>query len=244
MRGIILAGGLGTRLYPLTKVTSKCLLPIYNRPMVYHSIKLMVDSGIDEILLVVGGPAAADFMKVLGDAKDLGVRRLYYTVQGEAKGPAHALNMGREFAGTGAICLLFADNIFENSIKKYVDQFRANPNGARIFLVHSDYPERYGVVETTGDGRAVRIVEKPKEPKSNLIATGLYLYDNTVWSYIDRLKPSGRGELEITDLNNLYLGANKLSAFNVEGEWLDCGSFDSYLEASLLVKTFQGSADG
>ena len=237
MKGVILAGGLGTRLFPLTKVTNKCLLPIYNKPMIYYPIQTLVDSGIDDILLVCGGNAAGEFLRILGNGEEFGLRHLHYTYQKEANGIADALGLAEEFIDGEPCCVILADNILENNISEQVEEFRKNPDGARIFLTQVDHPEYYGVAEVDDQGNVIKIVEKPENPKSDWIAVGIYMYDSTVWDFIDRLKPSARNELEITDLNNHFLGAGKLKATKLEGWWADCGEdFDSYLDAGLKVR--------
>lgn len=231
MKGIILAGGMGTRLHPLTKVTNKCLLPVYNQPMIYWPIQTLVGSGIKDILLVCGGNAAGEFLRILGNGEEFGLKHLHYTYQKEAKGIADALSLAEDWADNEAVAVILADNIFENPIPEVVSEFEANPDGARIFLTPVEHPECYGVVQTDDTGRVIGIEEKPKQPKSNLIATGLYMYDGGVWDYIRTLKPSKRNELEITDLNNRYLGIGKLKAHKVNGWWADCGeSLEGYTQ--------------
>jgi glucose-1-phosphate thymidylyltransferase len=241
MKGVILAGGLGTRLHPLTKVTNKCLLPVYDRPMIYYPIQTLVASGIRDILLVCGGNAAGEFLRILGNGEEFGLKHLHYTYQKEAKGIADALGLAEEFAAGQAVTVLLADNIFENPIPDIVRDFDGDPVGARIFVTPVEHPECYGVVETDDKGRVVSIVEKPKQPKSNLIATGLYMYDGGVWDYIRSLTPSKRNELEITDLNNRYLGIGKLKAHRINGWWADCGeSIDGYMQSCIAAsKRFQ-----
>jgi glucose-1-phosphate thymidylyltransferase len=241
MKGIILAGGMGTRLLPLTKVTNKCLLPVYNQPMIYWPIQTFVNSGIKDILLVCGGNAAGEFLRILGNGEEFGLKHLHYTYQQNAKGIADALSLAEEWADNDPVTVILADNLFENNITDIVTEFEANPDGARIFLTEVDHPECYGVVEIDDAGNVIGIEEKPAQPKSNLIATGLYMYDGSVWDYIRNLKPSKRNELEITDLNNQYLSIGKLKAHKVSGWWADCGeSLDGYTkvcyEASQLKK--------
>jgi glucose-1-phosphate thymidylyltransferase len=234
MKGIILAGGLGTRLHPLTKVTNKCLLPVYDRPMIYYPIQTLVNSGIKDILLVCGGNAAGEFLRILGNGEQFGLRHLHYTYQHEPKGIADALGLGEEWADEEPVTVILADNLFESPITAHAQDFYSNPDGARIFLTQVAHPEWYGVVEVDETGSVKSIVEKPKEPKSNLIATGLYMYDSTVWEYIRTLTPSKRNELEITDLNNRYLAMGKLKAHVVDGWWADCGeSLDGYMESCI-----------
>jgi len=216
---------------PLTKVTNKCLLPVYDRPMIYWPIQTFVNSGIRDILLVCGGNAAGEFLRVLGNGEEFGLKHLHYTYQKEAKGIADALSLAEEWADNEPVAVILADNIFEHAVPDVVKDFESNPDGARIFLTTVTRPECYGVVEMADDGRVIGIEEKPKQPKSNLIATGLYMYDGGVWDYIRTLKPSKRNELEITDLNNRYLNIGKLKAHTIKGWWADCGeSLDGYAQ--------------
>lgn len=211
---------------------NKALLPVYDKPMIYYPIQSFVDSGIDDILLVCGGNAAGEFLRVLGNGEEFGLKHLHYTYQAEPKGIADALSLAEEWADGESIAVLLADNIIE---KEFTDEIEDFESGAKIFLTEVEHPEFYGVVEVNGTC-VISIEEKPKYPKSNLIAIGLYLYDETVWDYIRNLEPSARGELEITDLNNYFLAENKLEAVKIDGFWADCGeSFDSYLRAQILV---------
>jgi len=240
MRGIILAGGLGTRLHPLTKVTNKCLLPVYDRPMIYYPIQSLVASGIKDILLVCGGNAVGEFLRIIGNGEEFGLKHVAYTYQKEASGIAHALGLAEEWACGDDICVLLADNILEEPFPEAVQDFEANPFGARIFLTEVAHPEWYGVVSVDEQGRVLDIVEKPKEPKSNLIAIGLYMYDSSVWNFIRSLKPSKRNELEITDLNNRYLSQGRLKATKIKGYWADAGeSIDCYLQSCIQASKFQ-----
>lgn len=236
MKGIILAGGMGTRLFPLTKVTNKCLLPVYDRPMIYWPIQTLVDSGINDILLVCGGNAAGEFLRILGNGEEFGLKHLHYTYQKEAKGIADALSLAEDWADDEPVTVILADNILENPFPEVVKEFEKNPDGARVFLTEVEHPEWYGVVELTPTGDIASIEEKPKQPKSNLVAIGVYMYDGTVWEYIRTLKPSKRNELEITDLNNRYLKINKLKAHKIDGWWADCGeSIDGYLRSCVAA---------
>lgn len=237
MKGIILAGGLGTRLNPLTQVTNKCLLPVYNKPMIYYPIEFLVNSGITDILLVCGGNAAGEFLRILGNGEQFGLKHLHYTYQAEPKGIADALGLAEEFVGKDPMCVVLADNIFEKPIKEIVDAFRIKNDGALVFGTRVSHPEKYGVIVEDGFNKVTKIVEKPKDPPSNMIATGCYIYDNTVWDYIKQLEPSARGELEITDVNNHYIAKGKLQALELECWWADCGeSIDGYLDASIRVR--------
>ena len=237
MKGVILAGGTGSRLMPLTKVTNKSLLPIYNKPMIYYPIELMVKSGIRDILLVCGGNAAGEFLRILGNGEEFGLKHLHYTYQSEPRGIADALGLAEEWSDGEPVTVLLADNIFEKNISTAVEEFSKFPVGARIFTTEVDHPEWYGVIESDDDGNVLSIEEKPEEPKSNVIATGLYMYDSTVWKFIKELEPSARGELEITDVNNHYLSQNRLKSYKIDGWWGDCGeSFEGYMNACNKAK--------
>jgi glucose-1-phosphate thymidylyltransferase len=236
MKGIILAGGTGSRLDPLTRVTNKHLLPVYDQPMIRFPIALLAAAGIDRILVVTGGKDADRFAPLLGDGTDLGVC-LEYVEQPRPAGIADALGLARAFADGDAVCLVLGDNIFEHSIRRSVDAFRAQGGGARVILAEVDRPESYGVPVLEGD-RVVRIDEKPKIAASHYAVTGCYLYDSAVFDIVMRLVPSGRGELEITDVNNAYIAKGALRYDYVDGYWVDCGeSFDAYLRAQNLVAT-------
>jgi len=234
MKGVILAGGLGTRLYPLTKVTNKHLLPVYNKPMIYYPINTLIEAGITDILIVTGGNSAGDFLRLLGNGKDFGLKHLNYTYQEGEGGIADALLLAEHFAGGDKIVVILGDNIIEKSIKKEVDIFKKQKVGARILLKEVENPERFGVAEIK-KGKIVRIIEKPKKPPSNLVVTGIYMYDNQVFDIIRTLEPSDRGELEITDVNNIYLKKGQLTYGILEGWWTDAGTFDSLLKANILV---------
>lgn len=237
MKGVILAGGTGSRLWPLTHVTNKCLLPVYDKPMIHYPIQSLVDSGITDIMLVCGGNAAGEFLRILGNGEAFGLKHLAYTYQAKPEGIAHALGLAEEWAKGEPICVVLADNVLEHPFDEAVKEFNANPTGARIFLTEVEHPEWYGVVRVDENGNVTDIVEKPKVPKSNLIAIGLYMYDATVWDYIRSLKPSKRNELEITDLNNRYLGMGTLKAHRIVGQWMDCGeSIDGYNDACVMVR--------
>lgn len=232
MKGVILAGGNGTRLYPLTKVTNKHLLPVYNKPMIYYPIERLVSAGIKDIIIVTGKENAGNFMNLLGSGKEFGAR-FYYTLQDEAGGIAHALSLVNGFVNDDNITVILGDNIILDDISEYVSNFTS---GARIFLKEVKDPQRFGVPEFDENQRIKRIEEKPKEPKSNYAVTGIYQYDNTVFDKISRLKPSARSELEITDVNNLYLDEGKLSHSFLKEPWLDAGTFESLLEASNILR--------
>ncbi len=234
MKGIVLAGGLGTRLYPLTKVTNKHLLPIYDKPMIYYPITMMVDAGIRDILIVTGGKNAGDFLRLLGNGKQFGLNHINYTYQEGEGGIAAALSLAEFFADRNPICVILGDNIVENSIAPYVQNFNKQGSGARILLKEVSDPQRFGVPEMQ-EGRIIRIDEKPIQPASKYAVTGIYMYDSTVFEIIKTLKPSKRGELEITDVNNSYIDHGKMQYDILDGWWTDAGTFESLLRASNLV---------
>jgi len=231
MKGIILAGGTGSRLYPLTKVTNKHLLPVYDKPMIYYPLEMLVDAGIQEIMIISGRGHAGHFLELLGSGAEMGVG-IAYEIQEEAGGIAQALGLARNWTGKDDIVVILGDNIFEDRIGREVDEF---DSGARIFLKEVPDPQRFGVASVEGN-RVVEIEEKPKEPKSNLAVTGLYMYDSRVFEIIKNLKPSHRGELEITDVNNAYIRMNEMRYSMLEGFWSDAGTFESLMRASLLVQ--------
>ena len=235
IRGVVLAGGLGARLAPVTTVTNKHLLPVYDRPMIYYPIEALVHAGIDEILLVTGGHHAGDFLKVLGTGESLGIRRLHYTYQEGEGGIAAALRLAEQFADGKKICVILGDNIVEKDIRTSAMAFAKQQRGARILLKEVDDAERFGVVALEGD-RITGIVEKPSNPPSNLAVTGIYFYDAQVFDIIKTLKPSGRGELEITDVNNAYLEQGTLEHDVLDGWWTDAGTFESLHRAGSLVR--------
>src|SRR5215510_11785777 len=235
MKGIVLAGGLGTRLHPLTKITNKHLLPIYNRPMVYYPIQTLVDAGITEILIVTGGRNAGDFLQLLGNGKTFGLKHLDYTYQEGEGGIAAALSLAEYFVERDLVCVILGDNIYEKSVRDSAANFIQGGRGAKIHLKKVDHPQRFGVPIISGD-RIVKIEEKPTQPKSEYAVTGLYMYDSTVFEIIKTLTPSGRGELEITDVNNAYIDRNDMTYDIVDGWWSDAGgSFDSLLRTNILV---------
>ena len=235
MRGIVLAGGSGSRLYPLTRITNKHLLPVYDRPMIYYSIELLAGAGIDRILVVTGGNHAGEFLPLLGNGSSFGLRHIDYTYQERPSGIADALGLARHFADGDSVCVVLADNIFEWSMRPVVERFERQGAGARILLAEVERPSEYGVAVFEGR-RIVRIDEKPPAPASRYAVTGCYFYDASVFSIVETLKPSGRGELEITDVNNAYLARGALEHELLSGYWGDCGeSFDSYLRVANLV---------
>lgn len=234
MKGIVLAGGTGSRLFPLTKITNKHLLPIYDRPMIYYPIQTLVDAGIQDIMVVTGGRNSGDFLRLLANGKSFGLKHINYTYQEGEGGIAEALGLCQHFADGERICVILGDNIIERNIREAADAFRAQEKGARVLLKKVHDAERFGVAEIKGD-RIVNIEEKPKLPKSDYAVTGIYMYDETVFDKIRDLKPSNRGELEITDVNNAYIREGMLNFSFLDGWWTDAGTFDSLLRAANLV---------
>lgn len=231
MKGIILAGGLGTRLYPLTHVTNKHLLPIYNQPMVFYPIQTLVSAGITEIIVVTGGPHAGHFLRVLKNGEELGLKHLEFAYQEKEGGIAEALSLCRAFADEGPVTVILGDNTTDADISQPVNSFT---QGAMVFLKQVPDPHRFGVpvFDPQDSQKIITIEEKPKSPQSNFAVTGLYIYDNNVFNYINTIKPSGRGELEITDVNNCYIAAGKMQWSKLEGFWSDAGTFDSLFHSS------------
>jgi glucose-1-phosphate thymidylyltransferase len=234
MKGVVLAGGTGSRLHPLTKVTNKHLLPIHDKPMIYYPIQMLVNADIKDILLVTGGKNAGEFLRLLGNGKEFGLKHLNYTYQEGEGGIAHALALAEFFADGGPICVILGDNLIEYNIREAVDNFKKQGGGAKIILKEVPDAHRFGVAEVRGN-HVVGIEEKPKHPKSAYAVIGIYLYDGSVFDKIRRLKPSGRGELEITDVNNFYIEEGKLTYEKIEGWWTDAGTFESLLRANNLV---------
>ena len=234
MKGVVLAGGLGTRLMPLTAVTNKHLLPVYNQPMVYYPIQTLVNAGITDIMIVTGGNSAGDFLRLLKNGKAFGLKHLNYTYQEGEGGIAAALSLVEDFADSEPICVVLGDNIIEGNICKAVRAYRHQGGGAKIMLKKVSDPQRFGVPELNGR-RVLRIEEKPAAPKSDYAVIGIYMYDAEVFNIISTLKPSGRGELEITDVNNAYIERDEMSWDELEGWWTDAGTFESLLHASNLV---------
>ncbi|PWU22497.1 spore coat protein [Candidatus Cerribacteria bacterium 'Amazon FNV 2010 28 9'] len=232
MKGIILAGGAGTRLHPLTKVTSKQLLPIYNKPMIFYPLQTLIDAGIREILIIIAPDHAGDFLKLLGSGKEFGCK-FSYEIQDKPEGLAQAFVIGENFIGDDDVTLILGDNLFDDDFSQAVKEFKT---GARVFAKQVKDPERFGVVTFDENHKVISIVEKPKEPKSNYAVTGLYVYDNSVVAKAKSLQPSARGELEITDLNNVYLQEGKLDVAFVNGQWLDTGTFESLFEAAAFAR--------
>jgi glucose-1-phosphate thymidylyltransferase len=234
MKGVILAGGLGTRLYPLTKVTNKHLLPVYDKPMIYYPIQTLVNAGIRDILLVTGGNSAGDFLRLLGNGTEFGLQHLNYTYQEGEGGIAAALSLAEFFVNREPVCVILGDNIIERNISVAARAYEKQGKGAKVLLKEVKDPQRFGVAVLDGN-RLVRIEEKPKEPKSPYITTGIYFYDHEVFDIIRTLKPSARGELEITDVNNAYLERGRLTWDILDGWWTDAGTFESLKLANNLV---------
>lgn len=234
MRGIVLAGGLGTRLLPMTKVTNKHLLPVYDRPMIYYPMQTLANAGIEEVMLVTGGNSAGDFLRLLGNGKEFGFKRLNYTYQEGEGGIADALRLAEHFADGESVCVILGDNIIEGNVLAAARSFREQRKGAKIILKEVKDPQRFGVPVLEGR-RIIKIEEKPAKPQSNFAVTGIYFYDATVFDIIKTLKPSGRGELEITDVNNAYIVAGALTWDVLEGWWTDAGTVESLYFANQLV---------
>jgi glucose-1-phosphate thymidylyltransferase len=234
MKGIILAGGLGTRLSPLTRITNKHLLPIYDRPMIYYPIQTLINAGITDIMIVTGGNNAGDFLRLLGNGKDFGLKHINYTYQEGEGGIADALSLAEYFAEGESICVVLGDNLIEKNIAKAVRDFEKQKKGAKILLKEVPDPERFGVAEIR-NGKLIAVEEKPQRPKSNLAVIGIYLYDTQVFNVVKTLRPSDRGELEITDVNNAYIRQKTMTWEMLEGWWTDAGTFESLMRATILV---------
>jgi glucose-1-phosphate thymidylyltransferase len=234
MKGVILAGGLGTRLFPLTKITNKHLLPIYDRPMIYYPIQTLINAGITDIMIVTGGNNAGDFLRLLGNGKEFGLKHMNYTYQEGEGGIADALSLAEYFAEDEPICVVLGDNLIENNIVKAVKEFEKQGKGAKILLKEVPDPERFGVAEIK-NGRLIAIEEKPKRPRSSLAVIGIYLFDAQVFRIVKTLKPSDRGELEITDVNNAYIKMKTMTWEMLDGWWTDAGTFESLMRAAILV---------
>ncbi len=234
MKGVVLAGGLGSRLRPLTAVTNKHLLPVYDQPMIHYPIQTLVNAGISDIMIVTGGNSAGEFLRLLGNGKAFGLKHLNYTYQEGEGGIAEALSLVEHFASDDPVCVVLGDNIIEGNIRAAVRSYRHQGSGAKIILKRVQDPQRFGVPELDGP-RVVRIEEKPAVPKSEFAVIGVYMYDASVYEIIRTLKPSGRGELEITDVNNAYIEREEMTWEELEGWWTDAGTFESLLRASNLV---------
>ena len=234
MKGIILAGGTGSRLFPLTKVTNKHLLPVYDKPMIYYPLQTLIDAGITEIMIVSGRGHAGHFLELLGSGLECGAQ-LTYEIQEGAGGIAQALGLAKRWANNDNVTVILGDNIFEDSVKDAVQSFTS---GARVFLKEVHDAQRFGVAEVSGN-RIISIEEKPAVPRSNLAVTGLYIYDAEVFRVIENLKPSARGELEITDVNNAYVNKNQMTFSLLRGFWSDAGTFDSLIRAGMIVQNYR-----
>ena len=234
MKGVVLAGGLGTRLRPLTSVTNKHLLPVYNQPMIYYPIQTLVNAGITDIMVVTGGSSAGDFLRLLGNGKAFGLKHLNYAYQEGEGGIADALSLVEHFAAGEPVCVVLGDNIIEGNILSAVNAYRNQGGGAKIILKKVPDPQRFGVPRLEGN-KVISIDEKPETPQSDYAVIGIYMYDGEVYDIIRELIPSGRGELEITDVNNAYIARNQMTWEELEGWWTDAGTFESLLHASKLV---------
>ena len=234
MKGVVLAGGLGSRLKPLTAVTNKHLLPVFDQPMIYYPIQTLVNAGITDIMIVTGGNSAGDFLKLLGNGKAFGLKHLNYTYQEGEGGIAAALSLVEHFAANESICVMLGDNIIQGNILKAADEYRQQGQGAKILLKRVPDPQRFGVPKLDGN-RVLQIEEKPSQPKSEYAVIGIYMYDAKVFDIIRTLRPSGRGELEITDVNNAYIASGNMTWNELDGWWSDAGTFESLLHASNLV---------
>jgi glucose-1-phosphate thymidylyltransferase len=238
VKGVILAGGSGTRLHPLTRITNKHLLPLYDRPMVTYAVEALVGAGIDELMLVTGGTHAGEFFRLLGNGHDYGIDRLFYGYQEEAGGIADALALAERFVARDKVCVMLADNIFERSLRPIAENFEQQSAGARIVLsevVEDEHLRHLGVAVMAGD-RVTEILEKPESPPSRFAVTGIYFYDDQVWDVLPTLEPSGRGELEITDVNTHYMKQGRMGCFSLDGYWTDAGTLDSLDYANELVR--------
>jgi glucose-1-phosphate thymidylyltransferase len=234
LKGVVLAGGTGSRLFPLTKVTNKHLLPVFNKPMIYYPIQTLVNAGITEILLVTGGKNAGEFLRLLGNGKEFGLKHMNYTYQEREGGIAEALGLAEHFADGKPICVVLGDNLIEYNIRQAAESFAGQGKGAKVILKKVPDAHRFGVAKVRGN-QVVNIEEKPKAPKSDYAVIGIYFYDYSVFEKIHRLKPSGRGELEITDVNNSYIEEGSLTYEVLEGWWTDAGTFESLLRANNFV---------
>jgi len=240
MKGVVLAGGLGTRLRPLTSITNKHLLPVYNKPMVYYPIEMLVEAGITDIMIVTGGNSAGDFLRLIGNGEDFGLSRINYAYQKGEGGIAQALGLAREFVGNDRVVVVLGDNILQNGIKKGVEAFAQQQKGSRIFLKRVDHPWEYGIAEVDGN-KIKRITEKPKNALSDLAVIGVYMYPPDVFDIVATLTPSARGELEVTDINNAYIQRGEMEYQVVDGWWLDAGeSHEALLKANLIVARQNG----
>jgi len=234
LKGVVLAGGTGSRLFPLTKVTNKHLLPVFDKPMIFYPIQTLVNAGINEILLVTGGKNAGEFLRLLGNGRDFGLKHMNYTYQEREGGIAEALGLAEHFSDGGPICVILGDNLIEYNICRAAENFKRQAVGAKVIVKTVTDAQRFGVAEIQGN-QVTNIEEKPKAPKSDFAVIGIYFYDSSVFEKIRRLKPSGRGELEITDVNNFYIEEGALTYEVLNGWWTDAGTFDSLLRANNFV---------
>ncbi|HIJ66206.1 MAG TPA: NTP transferase domain-containing protein [Candidatus Hydrogenedentes bacterium] len=239
MKGVVLAGGLGTRLRPLTRVTNKHLLPVYDKPMIFYPVQTLVDAGIQEVMIVTGGNNAGEFLRLLRNGEDFGLRQMHYTYQKTEGGIADALSLTRHFVGDDKVVVVLGDNFIQGSIRKAVEDFERQPEGAKIFLKEVEHPQEFGVAVLDGD-KVTRIIEKPEVPPSNLAVIGIYMYDKNVFEICSALEPSSRGELEITDVNNAYIRRGTMTYEIIDGWWADCGSFEALLRSNVLVAREKG----
>jgi glucose-1-phosphate thymidylyltransferase len=240
IKGVVLAGGLGTRLRPLTSITNKHLLPVYNKPMIYYPIEMLVQAGITDIMIVTGGTSAGDFLRLIGNGEEFGLSRINYAYQKGEGGIAEALGLAREFVDDDRVVVVLGDNILQNGIKKGVETFLKQQQGGRIFLKRVDNPREYGIAEVDGD-KIKNIIEKPQDPPSDLAVIGVYMYPPDVFEIVETLEPSARGELEITDVNNAYVRQDAMEYEIVDGWWLDAGeSHEALLQANLTIARQQG----
>ena len=235
MKGVILAGGFGTRLAPLTRVTNKHLLPVFDKPMIYYPIQCLVNAGIEEIMIVTGGNKAGDFLELLGNGKEFGLTELHYAYQEGGGGIAEALGLTRDFVDRDKVVVVLGDNIIQSNICRAVGDFFTQRKGAKILLKEVRDPERFGVAQVNGDGKVLGIEEKPQNPKSHYAVIGIYMYDSSVFDVVTTLKPSDRGELEITDVNNAYIQQGTMTSEILPGWWSDAGTLESIHRATLLV---------
>jgi glucose-1-phosphate thymidylyltransferase len=239
MKGVVLAGGLGSRLFPLTRVTNKHLLPVYDKPMIFYPIQTLVEAGITEIMIVTGGNNAGEFLRLFGNGEEFGLEEIHYTYQKREGGIAEALSLTKHFVGDKNVVVILGDNFIQGSIRGAVDAFRNQKTGSRIFLKDVPNPSDFGVAEIQ-DGKVINIIEKPKDPKTNLAVIGIYMYDNQVFDICQTLKPSKRGELEITDVNNEYIRRGLMQYSVLDGWWADCGSFEALFRSNMLVAKERG----
>ncbi len=240
MKGVVLAGGLGTRLSPLTRITNKHLLPIYKKPMIYYPIEMLVEAGISDIMLVTGGNNAGDFLRLIGNGRNFGLSHIHYTYQEGEGGIAEALGLAEDFVEDDKVVVVLGDNILEKGIKRGIETFAQQQKGARVFLTEVENPSEYGIAQLNGD-KIARIIEKPQDPPTNLAVVGVYMYPPDVFDIIKTLKPSGRGELEITDVNNAYIQRGELEYELIDGFWIDAGeSHEALLKANVIMARYEG----